>query len=84
MLCCVGLDIVTVINVAFCDLVWAEFSLESCSLQTLTVKCCVGGLVTDIVAMFGIEFIIVFTALLLKKRIAVYHSDISQLLTVCR
>lgn len=39
--------------------------------------------VTDIVAMFGIEFIIVFTALLLKKRIAVYHSDISQLLTVC-
>ena len=42
------------------------------------------GLVADTVAMFGIEFIIVFTALLLKKRIAVFHSDITQLLAVSR
>jgi len=39
---------------------------------------------TDTVAMFGIEFITVFTALLLKKRIAVYHSDVTQLLAVSR
>jgi len=41
-------------------------------------------LVVETVAMFGIEFIIVFTALLLKKRIAVFHSDVTQLLAVSR
>jgi len=40
--------------------------------------------VVDTVAMFDIEFIIVFTALLLKKRVAVYHSDVTQLLLVTR
>jgi len=40
--------------------------------------------IVDTVAMFGIEFIIVFTALLLKKRIAIYHSDVTQLLSVSR
>ena len=41
-------------------------------------------IIVDTMAMFGIEFIIVFTALLLKKRIAIYHSDVPQLLSVCR
>jgi len=41
-------------------------------------------IIVDTVAMFGIEFIIILTALLLKKRIAVYHSDVTQLLSVSR
>jgi hypothetical protein len=40
--------------------------------------------VKSIVAAFGIEFIVIFTALLLKKRIVVYHSDVTELAAVCR
>lgn len=38
--------------------------------------------VKEIVATFGIEFIIVYTTLLLKKRIAVYEADVTHLMMV--
>ena len=38
----------------------------------------------DVIQQLGIEAILVYTALLLKKRVAVYHPDIQQLLNIVR
>ena len=39
---------------------------------------------TDVVQQFGIESILIYNALLLKKRVAVYASSVETLLTTCR
>lgn len=39
---------------------------------------------SDVVQMFGIESIYIYTALLLKKRVAVYAPDVNDVLKVTR
>ena len=39
---------------------------------------------TDVVQQFGIESILIYNALLLKKRVAVYASSVNTLLKTCR
>ena len=38
----------------------------------------------DVINIFGVETILIYTALLLKKRVAVYSPKIEALLDICR
>jgi len=39
---------------------------------------------TEVISMFGVETILLFTAMLLKKRIVVHHPNFTQLADICR
>ncbi|XP_070541116.1 DENN domain-containing protein 10-like [Ptychodera flava] len=47
-------------------------------------KAYVASPIKDVINLFGVETILIYTALLLKKRIAVYHSKIEELLQFTR
>ncbi|XP_065184747.1 DENN domain-containing protein 10-like [Sycon ciliatum] len=57
-----------------------DFAVKSYDVR----KAYIASSIKDVIQQLGIEAILVYTALLLKKRVAVYHPDIQQLLNIVR
>ena len=57
-----------------------SFTVKNYSIKKAYVACCF----KDVVSQFGIESILIYTALLLKRRVAVYAASLQNLLNVTR
>ena len=63
-------------------LLYTMYVVGCVSMTALHCHCvCVGS---DLVREFGVETILIYNALLLKKKVVVYASSVESLLTICR
>lgn len=64
--------------------IWSEIHFGGRSLYDMYKKLFLLPLVTGLVQQYGLESILIYTAILLKKRIVVYASSLESLLRTCR